>query len=155
MGFLSERDTSTLRERFDAEMAGEVAVKVFSEPATGLYLPGRRQCVSCQDTEALVKEVAELSERIDLEIVGVHEDPERAAEWKVEWTPTIAIAPGTDSADAGVRLLGIPAGFEFVSFIETVISASQGDGYGLRPETLEKLSGLDRDLEIKVFSTPT
>jgi alkyl hydroperoxide reductase subunit AhpF len=152
MAFLSDDDREALRERFATELPQPVKVVVFSEPVSGLYVPGRRECVSCADTEALMKEVAELSENIALEIHNVKEEPELAGEWDISLTPTISV---TRDGDSGVRFLGIPGGFEFASFLETLSSASGGDGAGLRPETIEKLSTLENDLDIKVFVTPT
>lgn len=152
MGFISDPDQEYLRERFARDLVRPVPVVVFSEPTTGLYVPGRRECLTCADTETLLKETAELSELIELEIVNVRERPEMAADWGVEWTPTIAI--GSDSA-ARVRFLGLPGGLEFTSLVETLVSAGQADGFGLQPETLERLASVATDAEIKTFVTPT
>lgn len=152
MRFLSEEDRRVLSERFERELTSPVRVVLFSEPVSGLYVPGRRTCVSCRETEALMTEVAELSDSIRLEILNVREQPDVAAEWEASLTPAIAVC-GED--DAGVRFLGLPAGYEFFSFVETLASAAAGDGHGLLPETVEKLEALDQDLDIKVFSTPT
>lgn len=152
MSLLSDGDRENVKRRLDAELVDPVRVVVFSEPVTGLYLPGRRECVSCRETEALTKEVAELSDKIHLEIHNVREEPELTAQWQVALTPTISVSREEDS---GVRFLGVPAGFEFASFLETLISASAADGTGLQQETLTKINALDSDLEIKIFVTPT
>jgi alkyl hydroperoxide reductase subunit AhpF len=149
---LRDRDRELLRERLESGLVDPVRLILFTEPQTALYVPGRRNCVSCADTEALMREVAELTDKIQLEIHNVREDPQLAETWNVTFTPAIAVCR---ESDAGVRFLGLPAGFEFLSFLETVISASSGDGFGLRPETLEKLKELEEGLEIKIFSTPT
>ena len=152
MAFIRDSDREKLIERFEAELDSDVNVKLFSEPGFGLYVPGRRTCVSCSETEELMKELAELSDKIHLDIRNVRENPDVAQEWNVSLTPTIAVYGEEDS---GVRILGLPAGYEFLSFLETLISASKRDGFGLRDDTREKLNALDNDVEIKVFSTPT
>jgi alkyl hydroperoxide reductase subunit AhpF len=152
MSILSDQDRETVRQRLDEELVDPVNVVVFSEPVSGLYVPGRRECLSCKETEQLIREVAELSDKMNVEIHNIKEEPDLAAEWQIELTPTISISRNGDS---GVRFLGLPAGYEFASFLETVISASKGDGAGLQPETLDKLHSVDGDLDIKVFVTPT
>lgn len=152
MPLISPQDREYLRERFSRDLREPVSVTVYSEPAFGLYVPGRRECQTCRETEALMQEVAEISGMIRLEIVNVRADPERAAAAGVELTPTIVL--GGDP-EGRVRFLGLPGGLEFTSFVETVVSAGSGDGFGLQPETLERLASLEGDLDIKTFVTPT
>lgn len=151
MPFLSENDRGFLKNRFASELKRPVMVKLFSEPVSGLYVPGMQQCVTCADTEALMREVSELSDLIELEIHNVKEDPASAAEWEVTATPTIAVF---SEKDTGIRFLGLPSGYEFTSFIETVVSIGSGSP-PLTEDSLAKLEELDVDLDIKVFSTPT
>lgn len=148
---LQDSDKAVIGQRLE-ELAEPVDVMLFTEPQSGLFVPGRRACLSCADTEQLMTEVAELSDKVSLEIKDVKADPAAAEEWGVTHTPTISIQRGTDS---GVRMLGLPGGYEFLSFLETLISAGSGDGFGLSAETLEKLEGVDQDIDVKVFSTPT
>jgi alkyl hydroperoxide reductase subunit AhpF len=152
MGFLSAADEAHLRERFEAELVQPVRVLLFTEPAGGLYVPGRRACRTCADTEALMTEVAGFSDNIDLEIVNVTTAPETAAEWGVSITPTIAVCR---ESDQGVRFVGLPGGYEFTSFIETLVSAGAGNGSHLTPGTLERLAAVSDDIDIKTFITPT
>lgn len=152
MAFLQDEDRQQVRQRLEAELKNPVKLLVFSEPVSSLYLPGIRQCVSCRETEQLLQEVADLSELIKLEIVGVKENPALASEWDISYTPTIALEM---QQDTGIRILGLPSGYEFVSFLETLISVSRGEGDGLSAETMGLLESLEDDVDIKVFSTPT
>ena len=97
-------------------------------------------------------EVAELSDQIYLEIIDVSAHPEVAKEAGVTLIPTMAV---DDGADAGVRFIGLPDGYEFNSFVETVVAAGSNDAHGLSPESVEKLGSLTADIEIKTFVTPT
>src|SRR5437764_769808 len=105
------------------------------------------------EAEALMNEVAALSDQIHLEVVDVSTRREEATQWGVTEVPTIAVGPGDD--DAGVRFQGLPDGYEFTSFVETLASAGTENGHGLAPETLEALAALPADVEIKTFVTPT
>jgi len=153
MAFLRDEDREALKLRLSDDLQAPVKVTVFSEESSGLYVPGMRQCISCKETEQLMHEVAELSDNIEVEVVNIKADPATASEWGVSFTPTIAITNGNE--DNGVRFLGLPAGYEFLSFLETMISVSQSNGHGLSAETLEQIGSLTEDLDIMVFSTPT
>lgn len=148
---LRDSDRAALSERFEHDLRAPVFLELFTEPVTGLYVPGRRECLSCGETEQLLREVAELSDKVHLNVHDVREESETAEEWQVETTPTIAIHSGEDS---GVRFMGMPAGYEFLSMLETMLSVS-APGFGLQDSSLEKLEDLNEELEIKVFSTPT
>ncbi len=152
MGFLRDTDTVYLRDKLAELLQRPVSLRLFTEPVSGLYVPGRRTCETCPDAEALMHEVAALSDKINLEVVDVSAQPEVARQWGVTLTPTIAIDNGSD---AGVRFVGLPDGYEFSSFIETLASAGSTNGHGLAPETLEALASLPGEVEIKTFVTPT
>ena len=152
MAFLQDEDRKQVQQRLDAEMKDPVKLLIFSEPASSLYVPGVRQCMSCRETERLIKEVAELSDLIEVEVVDVKENAAMAAEWGINFTPTIAFLR---EEDTGIRMMGLPSGYEFVSFLETLFSVSKGEGDGLTPETIELLDSLEDDVQIQIFSTPT
>jgi alkyl hydroperoxide reductase subunit AhpF len=152
MAFLQDADREQVQQRLEAELQEPVKMLLFSEPVSSLYLPGIRQCVSCRETEQLLQEVTDLSDLIELEIVNVKESPALASEWSITSTPTIAFLIPEDT---GIRIMGLPSGYEFVSFLETLISVSRGAGYGLTAETIALLESLEDEVDIKVFSTPT
>lgn len=152
MAFLRDADREFLIKRFEEELDQTVILELFSEPAGGLFVPGMRQCATCREAELLLAEVAETSDKIELRVHNIKQDPELAAKFEVTATPTIAVHAGED---AGVRFLGLPVGYEFTSLIETIVFASKEPGAGLQPATIEKLEALEEDLELKVFSTPT
>ncbi|MGH2709476.1 MAG: protein disulfide oxidoreductase, partial [Actinomycetota bacterium] len=74
------------------------------------------------------------------------------AEWDVSLTPTIAVCR---ESDQGVRFVGLPGGYEFTSFVETLISTGADGGSHLAHETLERLATLSAAIDIKTFITPT
>jgi alkyl hydroperoxide reductase subunit AhpF len=154
MAFLKESDAEYLRGQLAQLLTRPVTLRLFTEPVSGLYVPGRRTCESCPDAEALMNEVAALSDRIQLEVVNVATQPEVAREWGVNLTPTISISADGGAAD-GVRFVGLPDGYEFTSFVETLVSAGSQPGHGLQAETAQELASLTTDVDIKTFVTPT
>ena len=64
----------------------------------------------------------------------------------------MAVLP--EGEDVGIRYYGLPWGYELASLIGAVVEAGRRES-SLAPESLEALAGLDRDLAIDVFVTPT
>jgi alkyl hydroperoxide reductase subunit AhpF len=56
--------------------------------------------------------------------------------------------------DHGLRFYGVPSGYEFGSLVELILDVSNGRS-GLGEETRRALAGLESDVRIRVFSTPT
>ena len=100
-----------------------------------------------------MKEVSALSDQIHLEIIDVSTRRVEAEQWGVAHVPTIAVGPGDE--DAGVRFQGLPDGYEFTSFVETLASAGSENGHGLEQETIAALAALPAGVDIKTFVTPT
>jgi len=148
--FLDKTDRSILEKRLAKELTTPVNLRVFSKSTGAIEVPGNPHAESGRKTVELMTEIAELSENIKLEVVDIVEKPEVAKQWKISLTPAISIS---QNGDNGVRLLGFPAKFEFQSFIETLFSIPLKD-FGLRKKTLEMLKALDKEAEIKIFSTP-
>ena len=145
--FLNTVDAAEIRERFAIELTREVKVTLFtrSPDAKGGVLP---PCFSCTETEGLLRELAALSENFVLEVIDIDDDPASADAVDVTDTPTFTVA-GT-----GVRFLGFPAGYEFVSFLETVLSVPK-QHHGLDAASIERVRTIVNPVQIKVFSTPT
>ena len=107
-------------------------------------LPGARDMDFGAETERVVTGLAELSERVT---VRVEQEPPG-----FERYPAIAVLPAGE--DVGLRYYGLPWGYELASLVGAVIEAGRLVPT-LRPESLERLAALDRDLSIDVFVTPT
>jgi glutaredoxin-like protein len=113
-------------------------------------------CEYCEQTQQLLSEIAELSEKIDLEIHDVETEAEIAKRFHVERVPGIVIAAVKDGIlqDSGVRFSGIPAGHEFSSLISAISLVSTGDS-GLAAPTREWLAAIDKPVHLQVFVTTT
>ena len=53
-----------------------------------------------------------------------------------------------------MRFFGLPSGYEFASLIEDIIDVGAGSS-DLPADTVEALRGLQKDVHIQVFVTPT
>ncbi|MBZ5515954.1 MAG: glutaredoxin, partial [Acidobacteriia bacterium] len=78
-------------------------------------------------------------------------DKERVAEYGVDKVPATIIRNGKDY---GIKFYGIPAGYEFSTLLDTILSVSKGDS-GLEPESREKLAAVTQPIQLEVFVTPT
>lgn len=150
MQLLTEDLRIELAKRLEA-VEKPLRILVFSEPVTGIYVPGRRECVSCKQAEDLMQEVADLSDNLSLEIYNIKENQQMAKDWGIEHTPTISLVA---DEDVGIRFIGLPNGYEFGSFFETILSFSKKD-FGLSEEVAARVAGVTEQIEIKTFSTPT
>ncbi|MDR5696557.1 MAG: thioredoxin family protein [Armatimonadota bacterium] len=148
MTFLKPQDVQALRERFQQQLVGDVALTLFTTSHAGLALPGT-DCQTCEATQRLLEEVAAADPRIRLQVRSIVTDAEQARAAGVEGIPAILIGE-----HGRARYYGIPAGLEFAVLVEGLVAASRGDS-GLRPQTRQALAYLERDVHIRVFVTPT
>ena len=139
---LSDRDREAVRKELE-KLTGPVKLVVFSQELAAADL--------CRQNEQLVNEVAELSDKISVEVLNLAIDRERAAAYGVDQVPAIVVE---GARNYGIRFLGIPSGYEFSNLLDSMIVASSGEP-ALSDATKASLAGLASDVEIKVFSTPT
>jgi alkyl hydroperoxide reductase subunit AhpF len=142
MAILTERDRTVVRTEL-AKLEGPVKLTVFTTQlgATPYAL----------DTERLVREVADCSDRVAVEILNLHIDRARAEAYGVDRVPAIVVE---GARDYGIRFFGIPMGYEFTNLIDALVVASSGKP-GLSAATLERLASLGERVHIQVFTTPT
>ena len=151
MAFISSHDQGVIREHLEKHMESEVEMVLFTQRPSVLYVPGRQECETCKETQQLLEELIELSGKIKLTVHEIGEAREEAFKYGVDRVPAIILK----GAGRGlVRFFGIPSGYEFTSFLDDIVDASKGTTE-LSQETKDFLAGLDRNVNIKVFTTPT
>jgi alkyl hydroperoxide reductase subunit AhpF len=141
MAILSAKDQAAVRAEL-AKLAGPVKLVIFS---------ARLGSDSCAETEQLIREVAECSDQVSVEILNLHIDRERAQAYGVERVPAVIVE---GAKDYGVRFFGLPGGYEFSNLIDAMVAVSAGVPQ-LTAATLERLAALTTPLHIQVFATPT
>ncbi len=120
-------------------------------PVTLLYFTQETACQFCTETEEVLREVASLSDKVELQIYSFVEDEDVAEEYGIDKIPATVVM---SDADYGVRFFGIPSGYEFTSLIEAMVDVSQGTS-DLAEETREALKEIVEPVHMQVFITPT
>jgi len=142
------------KKRLDDEMTGIVKIAFFTQEQSLLIVPNRvpgQECLYCRETRQLLEEVSSLTDKIELETFDFVAAKDKAAEYGVDKIPaSVLVGP----AGAGPKFYGIPSGYEYTSLIEALIDVSKGST-GLSQKTKDALKGLDKDVHIQVFVTPT
>ena len=142
MAFLNAQNESEVRQVFEP-LREPVRLVVFSQSLEAAEL--------CAQNERLVREVAALNDKISVEVLNLAIDRERAEAYGVNQVPAIVVE---GARDHGIRFYGVPTGYEFSNLIDAIVLVSTGEP-ALSDETKAALAGLDADVDIKVFSTPT
>jgi len=126
-----------------------------TEPVKLVMFTQQMECQYCSETRELVEEVGALSDKINVEVYDFVGDKEIAEQYNIDKIPAVAIvADGDDAKDYGIRLYGIPSGYEFSTLIADVVMVSNRDS-GLDDATKSYVQGLESPLHMQVFVTPT
>lgn len=141
MAFLSDSDQQELREQFQE----------LSHPVRLVYFTQEFECPQCRQTGDLLREVAGLGDKISLEVYNFQLDREKAAEYGIDKIPATVVA---GEKDYGIRFYGIPAGYEFISFIEAIHHVSRRSSE-LNSRTIATLRGITVPVHLQVYATPT
>ena len=153
MTFIAEKEAGELRRHLETHLTAPVTMDLFARPVTGLWVPGRRDCETCEDTRKLLEEVAALSDKLTLRVHDVTAEPQAAAAAGLEEDQIPAVVL-TGAAKGRVRFLGLPSGLEFGTLLRSLIDVGRG-GTTLAEATKESLQGLAKDVHIRVFVTPS
>jgi glutaredoxin-like protein len=109
------------------------------------------ECQFCAQTKLLVTEMAALNDKIQAEVHDFIADAELAKQYGVDKIPAIVLV---GQKDYGVRLYGLPYGYEFQTLMSALTIVSQGKT-DLAEETKSKLRAITTPVHIQVFVTLT
>jgi glutaredoxin-like protein len=137
--FLNEKDRNFLIQRFRNELVEPVKIILFTQNIN---------CEYCPETEQLLRELAETSEKIQLEVKNFAIDKLEVQKYKIDKVPAILVG------NERIRYFGIPAGYEFAALIEDIVEVSRNSSF-LSTSSQEKIRSLKVPINIKVFVTPT
>ncbi len=141
MPLLNDQIKNDVREML-AEVKNPVTLTVFTQSF---------ECEYCKETRELIEEVAALSDQLSVEVYDFEKDAGKAGEFGVDKIPAVAIS---GAKDYGVRLYGIPSGYEFGSLLEGIKLVSEGKSE-LSEGSRKMLAKLTPPVHIQVFITPT
>jgi len=95
--------------------------------------------------------IAPLSGKIAVEVYDFVGDTDKVKRYKIDKIPATVVE---GEKDYGIRFYGIPAGYEFVSLIGSMMAVSKGES-DLSEETKAALGKLKDAVHIQVFVTLT
>ncbi len=163
MPFLSEADQDQLKDIFTKQMQGSVRLRVLTKPTSKLYVPGQQLCATCSEAEPFARELAALTDKLEVVVHDVQAEPALAQQYGTDGAlPVLVVEPvpqagaelAASTPSGGMRFVGLPAGYEFSTLIADIVDVSSGT-VGLSQQTQDELRGLDQDLHLQVFVTPT
>lgn len=149
MALLNDKVQQQVREAL-AAMTAPVKVVIFTQGEGGAL-----ECEMCTETRQIVDEVAAQSDKISVEVRDFVGDAELAQRYGIDKIPAMAILrDGDQPIDYGIRLYGVPSGYEFSTLIEDLLMVSRGE-HGLSAATVKELERLLEPVRIQVYVTPT
>lgn len=139
MTVLGQREAAAVRELF-AGLERDVNLLLELGPSSEAVtvLSGRRELDPGAELQRLLEVLAELSDRVRLDILE-RDKPDRY--------PAVTI-------DDGLRYHGLPWGYELSSLVYGIAEAGRLQP-SLSEHSLAELTALQQDLEIEVYVTPT
>ncbi len=140
---LKEEDKKQIQDRLK-DMKDTVKLLFFTQKLAGA-------CQYCTETEQLVKEVSELSEKLDLQVLNFVTDKNQVESYGIDKIPATIIE---GQKDYGIRFYGIPAGYEFATFLEVILMVSSGVS-GISGPLQKQIQEIQKSVHIQVFVTPT
>lgn len=150
MPLISARDQQAIRDLFEKRLQNDVTITYFTQHDSVLSVPGN-ECAYCRETRELLEDLQGLSDKLHLEIKDFVHDEAEAQRLGVTRIPAVLL---NGQNKGTVRFYGVPAGYEFSTLIEDVLTVSSG-APELQDTTKQALESLTQDLHIQVFVTPT
>ncbi|MEM4733528.1 MAG: thioredoxin family protein [Candidatus Bathyarchaeia archaeon] len=142
MSLIPDDKKDFLRREFKEKLVNPVKILVFTQEV---------ECDFCAKTRQLAQELAALSEKIAIEVYDFVADAAKAKEYGVDKIPALAII---GEKDYGVRIYGIPYGYELQTLVEAVINVSKGKT-DISEKTRAILSEVKAPVHIQVFVSLT
>lgn len=139
---IPEDRMEALRNDLKERMVDSVKLVVFTQEI---------ECKFCAETRQLAQELSTLNDKITTEVYDFVTNADKAKEFKVEKIPALVIL---GKKDYGVRIYGVPYGYELQTLINAVVNVSRGTT-DLSDKTKTILADVKSPVHIQVFVTLT
>jgi glutaredoxin-like protein len=127
-------------------------LQALAKPVTLHVFTQELECQFCREARQLAEEVASVApEKVKLAVHNFVTDKGEVETYKIDKIPAIAVV---GEHDPGVRFFGVPAGYEFTSFLQAITMVGSGDA-GLSQASRLKLGALTKPIHLKVYVTLT
>ena len=114
MSLIPDDKKELLKADFKEKLIDPVKIVMFTQEI---------ECQYCSQTRELVQELAPLNDKITVEVFDFVANAAKAKEYGIDKIPALAII---GKKDYGVRIYGIPYGYELQTLIEAIITVSKG-----------------------------
>lgn len=142
MSLIPDEHREQIKNQLAESLVSPVRVIMFTQ---------QLECQFCVQTKQLVTETAALNDKIQAEVHDFVADSELAKQYGVDKVPAVVIL---GQKDYGIRLYGLPYGYEFETLLSALKIVSQGKT-DLSEETKAKLRSITAPVHIQVFVTLT
>ena len=142
MSLLSEDQKKQVKARLSQNLLNPITLTVFTQ---------EYECDYCKENRELAQDIASSSDKIKVEVFDLMKDKEKAAQLGVDKVPATVIRNDKGTL---VKFYGVPAGYEFSTFLTDIILLSRGETE-LSAETKRTLASVKAPVHIQVFVTPT
>lgn len=142
MNLLLDEKKEAIKNGFKEKLVDSVKIIVFTQEF---------ECRFCTDTRKLIQDLATLTDKITVKVYDFLEDADKAKALGIDKIPAIAIV---GKKDYGVRIFGVPYGYELQTLIEAIIGVSVGKT-DLTDKTKAILADIKSPGHIQVFVSLT
>lgn len=142
MNLIPDEKKGLLKTELKEKMVSPVKIIMFTQEL---------ECKFCSDTRQLIQELVALNDKITVEVYDFVADAAKAKEYGIDKIPALAII---GEKDYGVRIYGIPYGYEFQTLIEALVNVSKGKT-DLSDKTKAILAEVKAPVHIQVFVSLT
>ena len=142
MSMIPEDRKELLKKDFEEKLETPVKILMFTQEI---------ECRFCSETRQLVQELTTLNDKITVEVYDFVADAQKAKEYGVDKIPALAII---GKKDYGVRIYGIPYGYELQTLVEAIINVSRGKT-NLADKTKSILKEVKTPVHLQVFVSLT
>lgn len=151
---LNEEQKREVTELLQGNLEQPVSIIYFTQEKPSMDLPVQVEvspCEYCEETEELLREISELSDKLTLEVYDFIKDKQQVEQYEITDVPATVLA---GDKDYGIRYYGIPSGYEFSALLDAIINVSKRQSK-LSDSTKEMLAAIEKPVHMKVFVTPT
>jgi glutaredoxin-like protein len=142
MSLIPDEKKELLTNEFREKLERPVKIVMFTQEI---------ECKFCSDTRQLVQELATLNDKITVEVYDFISDGDKSEKYGIDKIPALAVI---SEKDYGVRIYGIPYGYELQTLIEAVINVSKGKT-DLSGKTKAILAEVKTPVHVQVFVSLT
>ncbi|MCX8149970.1 MAG: thioredoxin family protein [Candidatus Bathyarchaeota archaeon] len=142
MSLIPDEKKISIQSELKEKMIDPVKIVMFTQEV---------ECRFCSDTRQLIQELTKLTEKLTVEVYDFLINADKAKQYGVDKIPALAII---GKKDYGVRIYGIPYGYELQTLIDAVINVSRGKT-DLSDKTKDIIADIASPVHIQVFVTLT